>query len=412
VVPTPPGHQHSAEGGAEAAQRAAEVAAARWEPDKPQRSTGTDVLHLMFGGLGGQFSVVSQLSQRLRARGLRSSACLYAPAGEFLDDGSTDAFDEVVRVVKARRFDPAGARAIRAQLNEARPRAVLWHVPYAPGAVRDVRRRGPCEAVILVEHSPAELRRRIDDVRSFRALRVADAVVFQSQVEYAKHPLRRLPLRLLDPPLFIPNGIDLERYAPTVRRTGADGAVHVGMITRMVGQKDFDSLIRAVALLDGTDVPPFRVTLAGDGPDRAALERLVDQTGVGHLVDFVGRVRADEVVDLLRDLDVFVHATFGESVGMALLEAYGAGLPIVTTDVSGVNNMVRHGVDGLLVPAGDPAALARQLERLLRDPAERASLGAAARARARRDFGIELMADRYLAALARVDPAGPWMAGS
>ena len=367
-----------------------------------------DVLHLLFGGFGGQFSVVTELSHRFRLLGLDSRACLYAPEHAFDADPPDEAFDSVVRVTKGSRLDVTGAHEIGKVVARLKPRAVIMHISQASATIHRVRRSGGVDAVLLVEHTPVELRRWPDEVRSFRALRNVDAVVFQSENELAHYWLRRFPTGALRTPRLIPNGIDLERFSPDETGHVDAAMVHIGMATRMASQKDFASLIRAVDILRARALPPFRVTLVGDGPDRPALEALTDRLGLRDLITFVGRIGSDEVVEFLQRLDVFVHATFGESVGMALLEAYGVGLPILTTDVSGVNNMVRHGIDGLMVPAGDPAPLAGELGRLISDPQLRRELGTAARERAVADFGSELMARRYLDVLAEVDPDGPW----
>jgi glycosyltransferase involved in cell wall biosynthesis len=367
-----------------------------------------DVLHLMFGGFGGQFSVVSELSRRFRLLGLDSRACMYAPAAAFDADPPDDAFDAVVRVTKGRRLDARGALEIGKEVARQKPRAVIMHIPQASGTIDRVRRGGGTQATLLVEHTPVELRRWPDEVRSLAALRTGDAVIFQSENELQQYRLRRVPVGPLRSPRVIPNGIDLERFRPGTPASGDAATVHVGMATRMASQKDFASLIRAVDVLRYRALPPFRVTLVGDGPDRPKLQELTDRLRLRDLITFAGRIGSEQVVEFLQSLDVFVHATFGESVGMALLEAYGVGLPILTTDVSGVNNMVRHGVDGLMVPAGDPASLSVELGRLIGDAKLRRSLGTAARERALADFGSELMARRYLDVLADIDPGGPW----
>ncbi len=79
----------------------------------------------------------------------------------------------------------------------------------------------------------------------------------------------------------------------------------------------------------------------------------------------------------------------------ALLEAMACGLPVVATDVGGNRELVEHGRGGLLVPPGDPVALAGALQYILRDAHCRASLGVAARSRARRDYGADASAERY-----------------
>jgi glycosyltransferase involved in cell wall biosynthesis len=367
-----------------------------------------DVLHLMFGGFGGQFSVVSELSRRFRLLGLDSRACLYAPPAAFDAEPAEDAFDHVVRVFKDRSWDARGALEIGKEVARQNPRAVIMHIHYASATIDRVRRSGGTHTTLLVEHTPVELRRWPDEVRSLRSLRTAHAVVFQSENELQHYRLRRIPVGPLRSPRLIPNGIDLERFAPALSRSDPAATVHIGMATRMAAQKDFTSLIRAVDRLRDRALPPFHVTLVGDGPDRPKLETLADRLRLRDKITFAGRIESQHVVEFLQSLDVFVHATFGESVGMALLEAYGVGLPILTTDVSGVSNMVRHGIDGLMVPVGHPEPLADELGRLISDSELRRTLGRAARERAVADFGSELMARRYLDVLADVDPGGPW----
>jgi glycosyltransferase involved in cell wall biosynthesis len=100
-------------------------------------------------------------------------------------------------------------------------------------------------------------------------------------------------------------------------------------------------------------------------------------------VAMFGRVAHDEVPSLLADADVAVAAATGpESVGIALVEAMAAGVPVVASDIAGYREVVRDGVDGLLVPPGDPNALAGAIRRVLSEPELAATLRAAGRSRA------------------------------
>ena len=174
------------------------------------------------------------------------------------------------------------------------------------------------------------------------------------------------------------NGVE----PPTI--TGAGASRTVLAVARLVHQKGIDVLIRAAAQVDAT------VLVAGDGPERPALE-----TAAPDSVRFLGH-RTD-VPALLADADVFVLPSRYEGTSLALLEAMGAGKAVVASAIGGNDELVRDEVDGLLVPADDPDALAAALRRLLDDPQLRERLGAAAAARVAADFSAAAAAQRVAA---------------
>jgi glycosyltransferase involved in cell wall biosynthesis len=109
-----------------------------------------------------------------------------------------------------------------------------------------------------------------------------------------------------------------------------------------------------------------------------------------------------DLPQLLSGLDVLAHPASREGLGVALLEAASAGVPVVTCDVGGVPDVVEHGHTGLLVPADDRAAMRGALSRLLCDRAERARLGAAARTHVQRRFDVASLVDAHLSLYAEV----------
>lgn len=173
---------------------------------------------------------------------------------------------------------------------------------------------------------------------------------------------------------------------------------------RLSHEKGVDTLIRAVAQL-----PDASLQVAGDGPERAALERLATEVAPGR-VHFHGRLAKPELGELVRaSLATVVPSRWNENQPMTILESFGAGVPVVVTRLGGMPELVTDGRDGLVVPHEDPAALADALSRLQADPAAAHRMGLAGRDRVQQDFGVEQHLDRlegvYAEAGASLDPA-------
>ena len=152
----------------------------------------------------------------------------------------------------------------------------------------------------------------------------------------------------------------------------------------------------------------MELEVLGDGGERGLLGAEVARTGLGDRVAMRGAVAADAVAERLRAADVYLHPSLGEARSTALLQAWATGLPVIAARVTGIDDLVREGEDGLLVPPSDPDAMADAIQRLVTDPALAAALGDAGRRRVEADFSIAATVRGYLAVLAAADPEGPW----
>lgn len=171
------------------------------------------------------------------------------------------------------------------------------------------------------------------------------------------------------------------------------GAGHaIVCVGRLSYEKGFDLLLEAYAQIAGR-FPEWRLKIIGDGDLRGALEAQAARLGLAGRVQFAGRLAQPE--QHLRSASLFVLPSRYEGFPNALLEAMALGLPVVSFACpSGPDVIIRDGVDGRLVPAEDPAALATAMTALMADPERRAALGAAARAVAER-FGPEPILDQW-----------------
>lgn len=190
------------------------------------------------------------------------------------------------------------------------------------------------------------------------------------------------------PIVTLHNGIDTAQFAFTGPR--AEGPAVI--VARLCADKDIATLLQAVALVI-REAPDFRLSIAGDGPAASELRQLADQLGLVNHLRFLGLVR--DVPALMRQASSYVLSSISEGVSLTLLEAMACGLPIVATRVGGTPEVIADGINGLLAPPRDPAALASALLRVHRDPEAARSMGQRGRERVERDFNIRRMVERY-----------------
>ncbi len=157
----------------------------------------------------------------------------------------------------------------------------------------------------------------------------------------------------------------------------------VGMVSRMSTVKRHDLAVRAIRLLIDQGLR-VRLHIVGDGECRPGVERLVGELGLGDSVVFLGELRGG--AQLHKDFDISLSTSDSEGSPNSVLEAMAAGRPVVATDVGGTRDLIRSGVDGLLVPAGSPEAIAAALREVIADRAALRRFGASGRDRAIRDF--------------------------
>jgi glycosyltransferase involved in cell wall biosynthesis len=183
----------------------------------------------------------------------------------------------------------------------------------------------------------------------------------------------------------------------------AKSRYRIGTLCRLVEKKGVDDLLHALSLLH--DAPwPVELSVAGDGPMRGDLERMAVRLGLA--VQFVGALGHADVPRWLHSLDAFVIAAKKDANGdmdgipVALMEAMSQCIPVVSTRLSGIPELVIHEHTGLLAAPADPVSLARELRRLLDDPELRTRLAAMGVEHVEREFGHQANLDRLLGVFA------------
>ncbi|MEX2160743.1 MAG: glycosyltransferase family 4 protein [Anaerolineales bacterium] len=227
-------------------------------------------------------------------------------------------------------------------------------------------------------------------------------VAVSSQVrENAIHEEGARPERVV----VIPNGIDPPAFKAGKRdatRTQL-GVPESGLLLITVGrltiQKGHTYLLDAIAQMAPRH-PELRFAFAGEGPLRAELEAKAQQLGISKSILWLG-IRED-IGDLLSAADVFVQPSLWEGLSRALLEALFVGLPVLSTNVEGVTDVVEDGKSALLIPAGDVPALAKAMERMVGDAELRKRLARAGQEKAKAQHSLEGMCIAYEALMRKV----------
>lgn len=202
----------------------------------------------------------------------------------------------------------------------------------------------------------------------------------------------------------IPNGVDTDRFRvrpdfnlQAAKRTLAGGDGNYPLVinlARLFPQKAHEYLIKSARIVLQS-VPDARFAIVGNGPREAELRSLIEDEGLGDRVFLAGR--RDDVPQVLAAGDVFALSSVQEGLPLALLEALSAGCPVVSTDVGGVSEIIRHGVTGLLVPPADPEALAAGIVEMLSNPQRARSLAVEGQKLVKREYGMKSWARKWQA---------------
>jgi glycosyltransferase involved in cell wall biosynthesis len=234
------------------------------------------------------------------------------------------------------------------------------------------------------------------------AARFSHLELFQSEEDLAWSRRRRVARRRA---ALLGNGTDLTRFTPDAIPRERVAALRdelripreapvVGVVARLVAEKGYRELFAAARIVRAA-MPEVRFLAVG-ADEGEAMSRLTPDEVAAARADVVFAGWRLDIPDLIACCDVFTLPSWREGLPRSAIEAAAMGKPLVLTDIRGCREVVRDGVEGLLVPPRDANALAGALLRLVRDPAERERMGRAAIARARERFDERAVADRVV----------------
>lgn len=247
-----------------------------------------------------------------------------------------------------------------------------WHLCAAP-AVWLGRLRG---VPVVVNYRGGEAERFLERSGGLvgRTMRAASVLAVPSGFLAQVFARWQLPSRI------VPNIIDTERFHPGDRPASEPRLLVARGLEAIY---DIPTALRAFALVHRA-FPQARLSIAGSGPERDRLIALAARLGIAAAVEFCGRLDRERMAELYRSGSLLLNPARVDNMPNSVLEAMASGLPVVSTNAGGVPYIVRDGVTALLVPCGDHDAMARAIERLLREPAFAGRLREAALAEVQR----------------------------
>jgi glycosyltransferase involved in cell wall biosynthesis len=346
--------------------------------------------------VGGQERVALDLAAELRRRGNEVIAVSLAPPPDGpLADAFRDRGIATTRVAKRRGFDASLYARLLRLFRREHVSVVHTHNPQ-PLIYAALPARLAGATAIHTKHGANPGSAASRRLRRTAAL-AANAFVAVSE-ETALQALAQndcVPEQLR----IVANGIDLSRFRPDPEARHAvraalgipEDAWLVGSVGRLDPAKNYELLMHACAPLLNDD---FRLAIVGGGPCAQALRECARGLGIDRFVHLLGQ-RMD-VPQLLAAFDTFALSSITEGLPLVVPEAMASGLPVVSTAVGGLREVVAHGDTGYLVPPNAPRALRKRLEDLRTDPMAAAEQGRRGRAVALAKYSSTRMADDYL----------------
>jgi len=258
--------------------------------------------------------------------------------------------------------------------------------------------------LIAVEHQPNGLKSISEWWVSRLLMRLADKIVVLTP-DYRAALERHLgPVYRPEKVLVIPNGIDTTAFSPDVGSPMHGQPFRIGMAARFTSMKRQDLLIDALALLLKGDEPQkWHLSLAGDGESLERMREAAKEAGIPDRVEFPGYLGEEALRDWFTRLDVYAHASAGETLSTSLLQAMAMGLPIVGSNVAGIKDLLAEGSGyGRLAVTQTPQAFADALRELSANPADSAAMAERARSLAVTRYSQDAMFQSYNALIANL----------
>jgi L-malate glycosyltransferase len=326
------------------------------------------ILHVLYSGLGGHGNVFFSMVDANENNEFTFEA---------LFNGIENVKEEYVKkcdekgiawyfVKKKPGLDIGYYRKLYSTIKKSRPHVIFLHGGAAALPAKLAKLTGTGIKKIIVRETQANhLKTRVDWLYLATAMLVADKMVYLS-TDYREQVKAKWGWLYDEKKVaVIPNGINLDTFKKAGTRQDTPVFL-LGMQSRLISIKDHLTLLDAFAMLLKKELPvKLHLLIAGEGEFKEVLIKHAASLNISDKLTFTGMLEEKELVHFLHKLDIYIHASLGETMSTAIMQAMACAKPIIASDVPGINNMIRNNQTGLLVPAKNAAALSDAVLQLI-----------------------------------------------
>lgn len=357
------------------------------------------IAHVLYSGLGGTgnvfFSFIKADEQKIY-----SYEAIFAGVENIREEYVTKSNDNKIQweyIPKRKRLDLIFNRHFITSIKASNSSVILLHGSrFIVLAKLSIWLSKYKKKIVVCETQANQLKTKTEWIWLILSMLFADRIIFLT--DSFKEEIRKKLKFIYFPKKIdvINNGLDLDFFRPQTRF--ASKPIVLGMQSRIIPIKDHATLLNAFALVQ-QQYPKLELQLkiAGDGESLQEMQQLARQLKINNEVVFTGMLNENDLVIFLQSLDIYIHASLGETMSTALMQAMACKLPIIASDVPGINNMIENNKTGILVPVKDKIALANAIHLLTTDQAKMAELKEAAFDFATLNYSNKTMFAKYQA---------------
>ena len=358
------------------------------------------VVHVLYSGLGGHGNVFFSMVKADVNKEIEYEAIFYG-IEDIRDEYIEQCAENNIKYLLAKKKPGIDIRyytLILKCIKNSKPDVVLLHggAYISLAKIADFFSKKKYKIVIR-ETQANHLKTKAQWINLIFAMLLADNIVCLTK-EFNEQIKKKIKIFYKsEKVIVIPNGINLAAFKIKEKKVETTDFT-IGMQSRIISIKDHITLLTAFAIAKQSEYALgklLKLKIAGDGELKAELLELAVELGISDDVVFTGTLQQADLIDFLQSLDLYIHASLGETMSTAIMQAMACGLPIIASDVDGINNMITKSVTGILVSPKNAALLAEAIIDCIKNPIMMQTLAKNAHQYALNHFSNETMLQAY-----------------